>query len=58
MKILEYLHNKNNTVGLTENEKMIHESLIAEAEEIDVKEPVSKTFPRVNDFEVGSSYRK
>ena len=27
-------------------------------EEIGVAEPVSKTFPRVNEFEVGSSYRR
>jgi hypothetical protein len=58
MKILEYLYNKNNAVGLTENEKMIYENLTAEVEEIGVKEPVSKTFPRVNDFEAGSSYRR
>lgn len=58
MKVLEYLHNKNNAVGLTENEKMVYESLTAEVEEIGIKEPVSKTFPRVNDFEVGSSYRR
>lgn len=58
MKILEYLHNKNNAAGLTENEKNIYESLTAEVEEISVKESPSKTFPRVNDFEVGSSYRR
>lgn len=58
MKVLEYLQNKNNATGLTENEKIIYESLIAEVEEIGVKEPVSKTFPRVNDFEVGNSYRR
>ena len=32
MKILEYLHDKNNAVGLTENEKMVYESLTAEVE--------------------------
>ena len=58
MKVLEYLCNKNNAIGLTENEKMVYESLTVEVEEVSVKEPVSKTFPRVNDFEVGSSYRR
>ena len=58
MKILEYLHNKNNAIGLKKNKKMVYESLTAEVEEIGVKESPSKTFPRVNDFEVGSSYRR
>ncbi len=58
MKILEYLYNKNNAVELTENEKLIYENLTAEVEEIGVKESPSKTFPRANDFEVGSSYRR
>ena len=27
-------------------------------EEIGISEPISKTFPRVNEFEVGNSYRR
>ena len=27
-------------------------------EEIGIKEPISKTFPRVNEFEIGASYRR